>query len=127
MTAHLLVGIAALVIAVHDGDTVWVEMHPLPQHTVTTKIRLKGINTPEMKGKCEYEKHLAKQARQSVIDALKPYGNEIIINNLSFYKFGGEYAGDVYLPNGALLADELIRRGLGKPYSRNQKRQNWCQ
>ncbi|PLW76827.1 thermonuclease family protein [Cohaesibacter celericrescens] len=40
-----------------DGDTFWLE---------GTKYRLKGVDTPEMKGKCSNERRLAERASEAL-------------------------------------------------------------
>jgi len=49
----------------YDGDTLTVNIEGLPPvfgHRM--KVRVKGIDTPEIRGKCEKEKRLARKARE---------------------------------------------------------------
>lgn len=58
-------------ISCYDGDTCTVNLaNEKPIWGRNRKIRLSGIDTPEMRGKCDYEKQLAKQARDEVIRLL---------------------------------------------------------
>ncbi len=53
--------IPADVIGVYDGDTLTVDAHPWPQITVRTSVRVRGIDTPEIRGKCSSEKAQASE------------------------------------------------------------------
>ena len=50
-------------VEVIDGDTFRARVKIWLGQTVTVKVRLKGIDTPEMRGKCAAEKKLAQQAK----------------------------------------------------------------
>jgi len=56
--------VSAKVIKVYDGDTFTVEAYPWPGITANTKVRLNGLDTPEIRGKCESEKRKAIEARE---------------------------------------------------------------
>ena len=55
--------VPAAVVSVYDGDTLTVDASPWPGFTVRTSVRIDGIDTPEIRGKCDAEKALAVQAR----------------------------------------------------------------
>ena len=46
-----------------DGDTFRARVDIWLGQSVTVKVRLKGVDTPEMNGKCAAEKKLARQAK----------------------------------------------------------------
>jgi len=55
------------VISVYDGDTFRVNIDSLPPLVgKNIPIRLKGVDTPEIQGKCQYERDLALKARDFV-------------------------------------------------------------
>ena len=56
----------ALLLAVTDGDTFRARLEVWPGVEVVTAVRLRGIDTPEIKGKCPAEKAAA-QARLAEI------------------------------------------------------------
>ena len=61
------VAIVSKVISVYDGDTFRVNIDSLPPIVgKNIAIRLEGVDTPEIKGKCQYEKDLALEARDFV-------------------------------------------------------------
>ena len=62
----------AVYIRNYDGDTITFNLpglHPIISEKIS--IRVNGIDTPEIKRKCEKEKYDAKQAQQMVADILK--------------------------------------------------------
>ena len=64
-TAPTITGpVAAKVIKVYDGDTITVEAYPWPGITANASVRVDGVDTPEIRGKCESEKRKAVEARE---------------------------------------------------------------
>jgi endonuclease YncB( thermonuclease family) len=58
--------IVTKVISVYDGDTFRVDIDSLPPIVgKNIPIRLNGVDTPEIRGKCKYEKDLAIKARNN--------------------------------------------------------------
>ena len=53
----------AQVISVYDGDTCKVKAMVWPGFTWKGNIRVEGVDTPELKGKCDQERILAIMAR----------------------------------------------------------------
>jgi len=53
----------AKIVSVYNGDTITVRAHIWLGQDVETKVRLDGIDTPEINGKCDAEKTLAVKAR----------------------------------------------------------------
>ncbi len=61
---EVIVGpIHAEVVSAYDGDTLTVDAHPWPGVTIRTGVRVNGIDTPEIRGKCDAEKEMAREAR----------------------------------------------------------------
>ena len=57
---------------VYDGDTIKSELPSLPYPLSKVSIRIKGLDTPELRTyKCQKEKDLAQLARQRLIDLTK--------------------------------------------------------
>jgi len=48
----------------YDGDTCYLLVPQLPEKLRKMSVRIKGIDTPEIKGKCDKEKELALKARE---------------------------------------------------------------
>ena len=70
------------VISVYDGDTFRVNIDSLPPIVgKNIAIRVNGVDTPEIRGKCQYEKNLALEARDFVRGKLAN-AKEIKLTNL---------------------------------------------
>ena len=55
----------------YDGDTCNALMLGVPDSIKKIKVRIRGIDTPEMKGKCENEKKLALKAKDFINNLIK--------------------------------------------------------
>ena len=109
----------------YDGDTITFNLPGL--HSIIGEkisIRVNGIDTPEIKGKCEKEKYDAKQAKEMVADILKD-AEQITLKNMERGKYF-RIAADVYA-DGENLADILIEAGVAVQYDGGKKAQKWCE
>lgn len=111
------------VISVYDGDTFRVNIdgiHPLLGQNIG--IRVKGIDTPEIRGKCKYEKDLAIKARDFVRGKFSSAKNIELINIKR-----GKYFRIVanVLIDGMSLEAQLLDKGLAYKYS-GKKKKSWC-
>jgi len=103
------------VVKVVDGDTIYVDIYAWPDlFGKEAKIRLRGVDTPEMRGKCPAEKVLAREAKAFVEGALGR-AKLVVIANLSRGSFFRVVA-DVYL-DGESLGKMLLDLGLGRVYT----------
>lgn len=57
----------ARVLAVIDGDTLAVRARIWIGQTIETRVRLAGVDTPELRGDCDGERELAVAARNFVM------------------------------------------------------------
>ena len=120
--ADLIPGpINAHVISVYDGDTLTVDAEPWPGLTARTKVRVAGVDTPEIRGKCQAEKDLAVRARDFVRATV---GAEVQLTNVRLGKYAGRVIAVVWV-NGRKLSDLLIAENLGRPYH-GGRREGWC-
>ena len=111
------------VISVYDGDTFRVDIDSLPPIVgKNIPIRLNGVDTPEIRGKCQYEKDLALKARDFVRNKLAN-AKEIKLTRLQRGKYFRVVA-DVYL-DGVSLEQELLENQLAYKYT-GGKKSNWC-
>lgn len=116
--------IAVEVLDIYDGDSFSVLAHMWPKQYVEAHVRVAGIDAPEMRGRCEEEKKLARDAKKLVEKFLK-FGEPITIRNVSLDKYGGRVDADVHNAKGESLASALIRAKLARPYQGGAKR-GWC-
>ena len=111
------------VISVYDGDTFRVNIDSLPPIVgKNIPIRLEGVDTPEIQGKCQYEKDLALEARDFVRSKLAN-AKEIKLNKLQRGKYFRLVA-DVMV-DGVSLGQELLENELAYKYS-GGKKSSWC-
>ena len=99
-------------------------MPGLPPELSEMLIRVDGVDTPEIKGKCEAEKALAVQARDFVTQSLAE-ARSVSFCNPKWGKYGKRVVADVVV-DGNLLSELLIEKGLGRPYD-GSKREGWCE
>ena len=113
------------VVRVIDGDTVVVDAHPWPGVTIRTSVRVDGVDTPELRGRCPEERAAAERALQAVIRILSRAAAVTVIDPRD-----GTYAGRVVARvevDGTPLTATLIAGGYGRPYDGRTRRQPWCE
>ena len=111
------------VISVYDGDTFRVNIASLPPIVgKNIPIRVNGVDTPEIRGKCQYEKNLALEARDFVRGKLAN-AKEIKLTNLQRGKYFRMVAN--VLVDGVSLEQELLDNELAYEYS-GGKKLSWC-
>ena len=112
------------VISVYDGDTFRVNIASLPPIVgKNIAIRVNGVDTPEIRGKCQYEKNLALEARDFVRGKLAN-AKEIKLTNLQRGKYFRVVAN--VLVDGVSLEQELLDNKLAYEYS-GGKKLSWCE
>ncbi|WP_162654617.1 thermonuclease family protein [Lentilitoribacter sp. Alg239-R112] len=114
----------AKIIRIVDGDTVLVDATPWPSHTIRVYVRLRNIDTPELKSKCKRERiaaHHAKHALSKMID-----GNTITLRRISGGKYYGRILADIETLSGINASDQMLKIGHARPYQKG-KRANFCQ
>lgn len=120
--------VPATVVGVYDGDSITVEADLWPGLSWDGRVRIDGIDTPELRSSCdteeakEREKALAQEARAFVVD--------LVLNKTVF--LAQVYDEDKYgrplvtvIVDGENLADLLIDAGHAKPYDGGTK-EGWC-
>ena len=111
------------VVRVYDGDTVTADANPWPGVTVRTSVRVRGLDTPEIRGQCPEERAAALEAR----DVLRELLDAAIVIAIAQPEHG-LYAGRVVatlLADGVDVGQVLIARGLARPYG-GGARKPWC-
>ena len=107
------------VIKVYDGDTITLGAILLNK-AYRFSVRLRGIDTPEMKGGSPHEKELAVKARDELSKRIM---NKIVtLKNIETEKYGRILA-DVYLDN-ECMNEWLITEGFAKKYDGGHK-ESW--
>ncbi len=114
--------IPAKIVSVYDGDTITVMAHIWLGQDVETKVRLDGIDTPEIKGKCDAEKMAAVKARDFLAELA---GDAVTLRDIHYGKYAGRVVASVPTESGMDLVAALIAAGHGRAYS-GGKRRGWC-
>jgi endonuclease YncB( thermonuclease family) len=116
--------LTAAVVDVYDGDTIAVSIEGIPPiFGDRILVRIYGVDTPEIKGKCEREKQLAQKAKQFVQEKL-PIGSIIVLRDVGRDKYFRINA-SITLYDGNDLRHELINNNLAYPYFGETKK-SWC-
>ena len=109
----------------YDGDTIRFDLPGYPPIAGDDfRVRVNGIDTPEIKGKCEKEIYNAEQARNMVSDILRD-AEQITLKNMERGKYF-RIAADVIV-DGENLADVLIEAGMAIRYDGGKKTKKWCE
>jgi len=116
--------VRADVVEVYDGDTLIVRARIWLGQVVNTKVRLSGIDAPELRGRCAREKRMARAARGFV--RAKLAGGNVTLRDIRFGKYAGRVLARVITAEGEDLGRALIAAGLARPY-RGGRRGRWCQ
>lgn len=109
----------------YDADTITFNLpglHPIIGDKIS--IRVNGIDTPEIRGKCKKEKELAKVAKELVTHLMK-WADSITLKNIGRGKYFRIVA-DVLI-DGDSLADILIEWEMAVPYDGGTKTHSWCE
>ena len=111
------------VTSIYDGDTFRVTINRWPAIIgERVPVRVRGIDTPELRTKCDAEKRLARQAKQFTVEKLRS-AKTITLRNIQRDMYFRLLA-DVYLDNDS-LGVQLIHNGLAVAYAGGTKI-DWC-
>ena len=107
----------------YDGDTCTVTIPSMPAvFGESIRVRVAGIDTPEVRGQCEGERVKAREARDAA-RALLSQAKRIDLRNVERGKYFRLVA-DIIV-DGKSLSDELLKRGLARRYD-GGTREGWC-
>ncbi|KAB0679368.1 thermonuclease family protein [Aureimonas leprariae] len=115
--------VAASVTKVRDGDTVEVEAYIWPGQVVRTAVRLRGIDAPELKGRCDGERAAAEVARDRLTALVA--SRIVQLGEISGDKYFGRVLARVASDDVPDVGAKLLAEGLVAPY-RGEKRRDWC-
>ncbi|GIU20980.1 thermonuclease family protein [Shewanella sp. MBTL60-007] len=104
--------------SVYDGDTFRAY---LPGYAKDQRVRLRGIDTPEIKGQCDSEIRGAIEARDYARQVLES-ASEVRLYNVGQDRYKRVLA-DVVV-DGESLSRLLINKNLGRKWK--GRRENWC-
>src|SRR5262245_915839 len=113
---------AADVIRTIDGDTFEARVH-LPGQDVMTRVRLRGIDAPELKATCPEELRMAEAATSALRDLLRQ--GQVAIYNIGPDKYLGRVVADVATKNTGNVSTALLGAGYVRSYNGGH-RNGWC-
>ncbi|TKB53321.1 thermonuclease family protein [Ferrimonas aestuarii] len=111
------------VTSIYDADTFRVNIDGWPAVAgERIPVRVKGVDAPELRGQCDMEKQLARQAKQFTVRQLRQ-AKQIELKHIERGKYFRLLA-EVWI-DGKSLSEELIKAGHAKTYA-GGGRQSWC-
>lgn len=111
--------VVAEITSIYDGDTFRCNISGYPAIIgERIPVRINGIDTPEVTDSRKLIKQLARLAKQHTVQRLRE-GRKIELRNMKRGKYFRIVA-DVYV-DGQNLGQELIQKGLAKPYDGGKK------
>ncbi|MGE0061170.1 MAG: thermonuclease family protein [Xanthobacteraceae bacterium] len=123
MPSTLRSGHPAQVLKVIDGDTFEARVAVWPGMEITTKVRLRGIDAPEMSARCEDEYRRAVIARDALARMLAE--GDVGISRIGQDKYGGRVDAEVSTRATRDVAAQLLAAGAVRRYEGGRRR-GWC-
>jgi len=114
---------AADVIRTIDRDTFEARVHLAPGQDVMTRVRLRGIDAPELKAACPEELRLAEAATDALRNLLRQ--GEVAIYNIGPDKYQGRVVADVATRSTGNVSAALVGAGHARSYNGGH-RAGWC-
>jgi endonuclease YncB( thermonuclease family) len=106
-----------------DGDTFEARVHLWPGLDVTTRVRLRGIDAPEMEARCAVERNKAEAARDALASILAE--GEITVLDVGIDKYGGRVLAAAATRRTPDVSAALLDKGLARAYA-GGRRAGWC-
>lgn len=115
----------ATVSSVSDGDTIELTDALIPNLSLKWRVRIRGVDTAELKSKCVTEHVSAVRAKTFLSDLLRDNGNKILLSNIAHDKYGGRLVARVQLLDNTDVSEVILDSNLGYKYTGGTKR-SWC-
>ncbi|MCY4475856.1 MAG: thermonuclease family protein [Chloroflexi bacterium] len=101
---------------VSDGDTVEVEIGSINVAELQVQtVRIEGVDTPETRTSDEFEKSCGNWSKSRVEEFLSEDGQYVLVTEFEDGAFG-RILGDIRAPDGRMLTDFLLEKGLAVEY-----------
>lgn len=114
---------AVEVVRVVDGDTFDARVRLWPGLEMMTRVRLRGIDAPEMKGACAEELRMADASGEALRVLLAD--GEVAIFNIGPDKYNGRVVADAATRRTPSVSGALLASGHARPYQ-GGRRGGWC-
>ena len=113
----------AQILRVIDGDTIEARIAIWLGQDVTSRVRLAGIDAPELSGGCPSEKAFAGKSRDALAGLLEDRG--AFLTEIKPDKFGGRVVAKLWNSRGEDIGAAMVESGMAVPYA-GRRRSNWC-
>ena len=90
---------------------------------MTVRVRIDGVDAPEMRSRCAEERWLAVTARDYLTRRL--LNKDVTLLRVEYDKFGGRVRAELVDAEGS-IARALLSAGLARPYH-GEARGPWCE
>ncbi len=107
-----------------DGDTFSAVVMLDGDIEISVRVRILGIDTPEIHGKCAAETNAAARARDKLAELI-PVGTVVELTNIKDDKYLGRIDATVTDARGTDVGRAMIRAGLARAYN-GGRRAGWC-
>ena len=119
------IAVPARVDYIVDGDTFSGVVQLKDGAEISVRVRLRNVDTPEIKGECEHERDMAQRAKEK-LGKIIPVGTIVELNDIKDDKYLGRIDATVADARGHDVGRQLIRAGLGRGYNGGRRRP-WCE
>jgi endonuclease YncB( thermonuclease family) len=106
-----------------DGDTFEARVHLPPDLNLTTRVRLRGIDAPELKASCQQELQMAESATNALRALLGEGGVRIF--NIGPDKYAGRVVADAATRRTGNVSVAMLAAGYVRSYGGGH-RLGWC-
>lgn len=113
----------AEVLRVIDGDTFEAQVNLWPGLNITTRVRLRGIDAPELEARCD-EERIKAEAAPEALRAILDQG-EVGISHVTLDKYGGRVVADASTQRTPDVSAALLGGGHVRRYGGGH-RDGWC-
>jgi micrococcal nuclease len=121
-TSHVVPGpISAELLRVIDGDTIEVRVRIWLDLDLTTRVRLAGIDAPELNGGCAEERRLAGMAKLALTETLG--SGPVWLADIRRDKYGGRVVAEVVLSDGRNASATMLSSGAAAAWGSTPA---WC-
>ena len=113
----------AQVLRVVDGDTFDASTRIWLGQAIEVRVRIMGIDAPELHARCDQERGRAEAARDYLARRIE--GGEVTLSSVRYDKYGGRIDAVVADANGD-IGRALLKARLARPYE-GGRRTGWCE
>ena len=111
------------VVRIVDGDTFDARVNVWPGVEINTRVRLRGIDAPEVRARCQDEHGRAQAARDALARILAE--GSVGIFGVTLDKYGGRVLAEASTRRTPDVSAALLQAGLVRRYA-GGRREHWC-